>query len=133
MFYALLIFLTIVGGTYVMYQAFGKSAGAADVQRVKDRLLGKTKSEKSSGGGPAGDTPALIKSDEPPTSPFEKVLKSMQLTERVETMLEQAGLRWTPARLMRTALAGALGGFCLAWYMLPPPFDKFAWATGLIG
>ena len=38
MFYALLNFLIIVGGTYMMYQALGKSAGAADVQRVKDRL-----------------------------------------------------------------------------------------------
>jgi tight adherence protein B len=130
MFYAFLVFLIIVGGTYLLYQAFGRSAGAADVQRVKDRLLGKTKSEKASGGA---ETPALIKSDEPPTSPFEKLLKNMQLTERVEQMIEQAGLRWTPPKLMRIALGGALAGFCLAWYMLPPPFDRFAWATGLLG
>ena len=51
----------------------------------------------------------------------------------LDPMLEQAGIRWSPARLMQTALAGALAGFCLAWYMLPPPFDKFAWATGIAG
>jgi tight adherence protein B len=57
----------------------------------------------------------------------------MQLTDRVEAMLEQAGMRWSAARLMQTSLAGALGGFCFAWYMLPPPFDNFAWVTGLVG
>ena len=58
----LLIFLFIVGGTMLLYQAFGKSAGAADVQRVKDRLLGKTKVEKQSTA--AVEAPALIKSDD---------------------------------------------------------------------
>jgi tight adherence protein B len=129
--YTILVFLFIVAGTYGLYMAFGQSAGAADVQRVKDRLLGKTKAEKQA--GPMVETPALIKSDEPPTSLAQKVLTNMQLADRVEAMLEQAGMRWTPARLMQTALACALGGFCLAWYMLPPPFDRFAWGTGLAG
>src|SRR6266478_6572838 len=128
MFYAILVFIFIVGGTYMLYVAFGQSAGAADVQRVKDRLLGKTKAEKQAGA--AAETPALIKSDEPPTSLLEKILTNMQMADRVEAMLEQAGMRWTPARLMQTSLACALGGFCLAWYMLPPPFDRSAWATG---
>src|SRR5437868_4288892 len=116
MFYPLLIFLLIVGGTMVLYQSFGKSAGAGDAQRVKDRLLGKTK-EKSS--GQTSDTPALIKSDEPPTSLLHRILSNVQMAERVEQMLEQAGIRWTPARLMQTALGCALAGFCFAWYLLP--------------
>jgi tight adherence protein B len=79
------------------------------------------------------DTPALIKSDEPPTSLLHRILSNVQMAERVEAMIEQAGLRWTPARLMQTALGCALGGFCFAWYLLPPPFDQSAWITGLIG
>jgi tight adherence protein B len=127
----LLIFLFIVGGTLMLYQAFGKTAGAADVQKVKDRLLGKTKAEKQSSA--VVEAPALIKSDEPPTSLAVKVLNNLQLADRVEAMLEQAGLRWTPARLMQTALGSALAGFCVTWYMMPPPVDQFAWLTGVIG
>ena len=43
---------------YIIYMLFGSSAGAGDVQRVKDRLLGKTKPEKTQSGG--AETPALI-------------------------------------------------------------------------
>jgi len=128
--YTILVFLFIVGGTYVLYMAFGKSAGAGDVQRVKDRLLGKKKPEKQSGA--ASDSPSLIKSDEPTTN-LQNILSKLRLADRVEAMLEQAGMRWTPAKLMQTALGFALAGYCVAWFMLPPPFDNFAWVFGLVG
>src|SRR5258706_15935837 len=127
--YAILLFLVVMMGTVGVYLALGKSA-ESDVQRVKDRLLGKAKVERSKDGG---ETPALIKSDEPPTALAQKILNNLQLAERVQSLIEQAGLRWTSAKLMQMAMGGALAGFCFAWYMLPPPFDKFAWATGLIG
>lgn len=129
--YAILVFLIIIIGTLVLYSTFGQSAGAADVQRVKDRLLGKTPAKKVQTG--SAEPPALIKSDEPQTSLAQKVLTNLQLTERVESLIEQAGLRWTPAKLMQMALGCSLGGFCLVWYMVPPPFDRFAWASGIVG
>src|SRR6266536_1731857 len=101
--YAILLFLIIVIGTVVIFLAMGKSADS-DVQRVKDRLLGKTKTQKTKEG--SGETPSLI---------------------------ERAGLKWSSAKLMQMALGCALGGFCFAWYMLPPPFDKFAWGFGILG
>jgi tight adherence protein B len=129
--YAFLVFLFVVIGTLVIYMTFGGNAGASDVQRVKDRLLGKSKPQKSQGG--QSEAPALIKSDEPDASIAYKMLDNLKLADRVEAMLETAGLRWTSAKLMQLALGCALGGFCLAWFMAPPPFDKFAWAPGLIG
>jgi tight adherence protein B len=128
--YALLIFIVIVGGTLVIYSMFGKSGGGAEVQRVKDRLLGKNKPQKSQG---ADEPPSLIKSDEPTTSIAQKLLDGLQLAERVEAMIEKAGLRWTSAKLMQMAILGAAVGFFLTWYMLPPPFDRFAWAAGIAG
>src|SRR5713226_1039955 len=125
--YAILLFLVVIIGTVCVYVAFGKSA-ESDVQRVKDRLLGKVKVVKTKDGE---ETPALIKSDEPTTSPFQKILTNLQLAERVQSLIEQAGLRWTSAKLMQLAMLCALGGFCFAWYMLPPPFDRFAWGIGL--
>ena len=126
--YSILLFLVVVIGTVIMYLAMGKAA-ASDVQRVKDRLLGRTKVEKAKEGG--GEAPALIKSDEPHASVAQKILNNLQLAERVQSLIEQAGLRWTSAKLMQLAMLCALGGFCFAWYMLPPPFDRFAWGIGL--
>jgi tight adherence protein B len=131
MIYAILVFIFIVVGTMVIYSMMGKSGGGSDVQRVKDRLLGKSKPHKAAGG--SGEAPALIKSDEPTTSIAQKLLDSLKLAERVEAMLEKAGLRWTSAKLMQLALGFGLAAFCFAWYMLPPPFDRFAWAIGVVG
>jgi tight adherence protein B len=129
--YAILIFILIVGGTLIIYSMFGKTGGGAEVQRVKDRLLGKNKPQKSQGN--SGEAPSLIKSDEPTTSIAQKLLDGLQLAERVEAMIEKAGLRWTSAKLMQMALAAAAAGFLFTWYMLPPPFDRFAWAAGVAG
>src|SRR6266436_3489367 len=126
--YSILLFLVVVIGTVVVYLAMGKAADS-DVQRVKDRLLGRTKVEKAKEG--SGEAPALMKSDEPHASVAQKILNNLQLAERVQSLIEQAGLRWTSAKLMQLAMLCALGGFCFAWYMLPPPFDRFAWGIGL--
>jgi tight adherence protein B len=129
--YAFLVFLFVVIGTMIIFMVFGKNAGASEVQRVKDRLLGKSKPKKSAKG--EGETPALIKSDQPEASVAQKLLDGLKLADRVEALVEQAGLRWTPAKLMQLALLGAFAGFCATWFFLPPPFDKFAWVTGLVG
>ena len=128
--YAILLFLVVVIGTVVLYLAMGKAADS-DVQRVKDRLLGRTKVEKAKDGG--AEAPSLIKSDEPEPGIAQKILNNLQLAERVQSLVEQAGLRWTSAKLMQFAMLSALGGFVFAWYLLPSPFDRFAWGIGLAG
>jgi len=129
--YTILVFLFVVIGSIMLFQMFGKPAGSGDVQRVKDRLLGKTKTEKSS--VVTGDTPALMKNDEQFSGVAGKIFSNLKVADRVETMLEKAGMRWTPARLMQTALACAGLGWFVFWSMLPPPFDGFAWIAGLVG
>jgi tight adherence protein B len=129
--YAFLVFACIIAGTMVLYSMFGKAGGGAEVQRVKDRLLGKNKPQKSQGG--SDEAQSLIKSDEPTTSLAERLLTGLQLAERVEAMIEKAGLRWTSAKLMQLALVFGAVGFLFTWYMLPPPFDRFAWGAAAAG
>jgi tight adherence protein B len=129
--YAILVFIFIVVGTMVIYAMFDKSGGGSDVQRVKDRLLGKSKQPKAQ--GPAGEAPALIKSDDPTTSIAQKLLTGLKLAERVEAMIEKAGLRWTSSKLMQMALGFAFAAFCFTYYTLPAPFDRFAWAAAVAG
>ncbi len=128
--YAILVFVFIVGGTLFAYSMFGQPTGTADVQRVKDRLLGKSKAPKSEGNA---DVPALIKSDEQAPTVAHKVLVNLQMAERVEMMIEQAGLRWTSTKLMQMALLFSVGGYCFVWLTMPPPLNDFAWAAALIG
>lgn len=130
--YTILVFLFVIIGSLMLYQAFGKTAGSGDVQRVKDRLLGKTKTEKPSGGA-TGEAPALMKNDEHMAGIAGKIFSNLKVADRVEQMLEKAGMRWTPARLMQTALFCAGAGWCVTWYILPPPFDSFAWVAGVTG
>src|SRR5262245_40149190 len=99
--YTILLFLLIIIGTVLVYLAMGKSA-ESDVQRVKDRLLGKTKTEKSK--EKETETPALIKSDETSPTLSQKLLTNLELAERVQALIERAGLRWTSAKLMQMAM-----------------------------
>jgi tight adherence protein B len=129
--YAILVFMFVLLGSIGLFMAFGKPAGAGDVQRVKDRLLGKTKAEKQPNA--SAEAPALIKSEEHVTHLAHRILSNLRLADRIETLIETAGMRWTPARLMQTALMCALGAIAVAWYMMPPPFDSYAWLAGMIG
>ena len=101
--YTILLFLLIVMGSLMVYMAMGKSADS-DVQRVKDRLLGKTKTEKSKDSAP--EAPALIKSDEVSPAISQKILDNLKLAERVQALLEMMGTA-VPVLVDRRALAPA--------------------------
>ena len=49
MIYAILVFIFVIAGTLFINSLLGKSGGGSDVQRVKDRLLGKSKPQKAPG------------------------------------------------------------------------------------
>src|SRR5215813_2336873 len=133
MIYAIIVFLFVMLGTMFIYMTFGQKAGSSEVQRVKDRLLGKATKSKAKTKEGGEETPALIKTDEAQTALAHKLLDNLQLAERVESLIEQAGLRWTPAKFTQMSLLAGLAGFGLAWFMFPPPFDRFAWFTGVAG
>src|SRR3989442_209051 len=129
--YAILLFFVIVMGSVMVYLALGKSA-ASEVQRVKARLLGKTAKPAKNKDG-SGEAPALIKGDEPAPTVSQKILVNLQLAERVQALIERAGMRWTSAKLMQIAMASGLAALCAGLYLLPPPFDKIAWGLCLAG
>ncbi|MEO7651964.1 MAG: type II secretion system F family protein [Bryobacteraceae bacterium] len=128
--FALLIFLIVMVGTIVLYSLFGGSSSASEVQKVKDRLLGKTaKASKTDG----GDMPALIKDDAEKENLVVKVLMRFQLADRVTHMIEQAGLRWTPAGLLQAAIGASLGAFLVVYLLFPSPINRLAWPAGILG
>lgn len=93
----------------------------ADASKIQERL---TESAATPGAKPKGKKKAgskqLIASEDRTTGRI--VLRLMQryrLMERVEKLLEQAGLKWKPARLAHACMAFFLIGFVAAWKLIP--------------
>ena len=121
------IFVAVVLATAGGYFLLNSRLRRSDLDSIKSRLLGTT--------APAGKrqnaAPALMQSEDAKKDRMVlEVLRRFQLRNRLQRLLEQAGLHWPVARLARVAAAGLLFGFAAAWYLLPPPLDRLAFLTG---
>ena len=101
----------------------------ADVGKIKNRLIGAAKKkEKAQKQGPA-----LIEIEDKDSNQFvAKMLQKYKLRDKLETLIEQAGLKWTPAKLANACLAGFLVGFAIGWVFLPPKFQNAAFLSGFL-
>jgi tight adherence protein B len=131
MLLALLVFLIVLGMTVLMFVKFGGATSGAEMEKMRDRLLGKSKAKQKKKKSDDG-APALIKTEEPQGSLVVRLLKKLELSERVQGLIERAGVRWTAQSLLQMSLGLALVVFNLVWYMLPPPLDRFAWLAAAI-
>jgi tight adherence protein B len=59
-------------------------------------------------------------------------LRRFQIKERLAALLEQAGLKWHPARLLHGCMAAFLAGAVLALNALPPAYRSWAPLPGLV-
>jgi hypothetical protein len=91
------------------------------MERFKNRLLGTSKAKKDK--VQAG--PALLQT-EAGTGLVFKVIRRFRLQEQLKEVLEQAGVKWTPAQLIQRCLLLFLVAFGLAWFFLPPEFRNAA-------
>ena len=103
---------------------------SAEVDRMKDRLMGVAgKSKKTA----AKKNPKLLETDDPGTGQLVlRLLGRFQYQEWAQHLLEQAGLKWRPARLAHACLAGFLAGFLVVWYGGPSEYRAFAVLPALI-
>ncbi|MGH9659299.1 MAG: type II secretion system F family protein [Bryobacteraceae bacterium] len=127
----IIVFLVIVVVMVGAFLLMGGTKGGGEGERIRDRLLGKTAKVAKKKAEGSGETPALIKSDEPETGIAISMLKQFQLADRVNRMIETAGLPWTAAGLVQTALIMAFVAFLIVWYVARPPFDRMAWGFSL--
>ena len=108
-----------------------KFVRTSDVGKIKSRLVGNTaekKKEKSRREGPV-----LIQfEDQYKDKIAMRLLQKYQLKDRLQTLLEQAGLRWTVIKFAHTSLALFLLGYGAAWVMLPANLSLIALVAGLV-
>jgi tight adherence protein B len=109
------VFFTVWLGTFALWWQFARNRRAVDLGRVANRLLDKSATQQGKTTGRRG--PALIPKEDLKTGRFVlHLLARLQLIERLQTLLEQAGLRWKVARLVHGCLALFLAGFVMCWY-----------------
>ena len=118
------IFITIAIavwlGSMVIWYLVTNVLKSKDVDKIKSRLAGKepkvkVKAQKRG--------PALIETEDLQTGKFAlRVLKRWDLQQKLQTMLEQAGLRWRLARLVHACLGCFLIGYLGVHFFLPPKY-----------
>jgi tight adherence protein B len=89
----------------------------SEASRIRSRLLGNATSRGDKGSDKA---PALIPEEDAQTGKIIlRLLARFQVKARLQTLLEQAGLKWHVARLVHACLTLLLAGFAVVWYGLP--------------
>lgn len=118
----------------VVWAVVTKAFRSADVDKMKSRVLN-TEDDKKKKKRTKDQNSAvqLIQSEDKTTGKV--VLHLMQrfdLTNRLNTLLEQAGLKWRPARLVHSCLGLFLSGFLATRYVFPVPYVSVQVLAGLI-
>jgi tight adherence protein B len=105
-------------GAWFLVSKYFKSS---DADKIKQRLTGigkarakKTKENKS------GEQ-SIIHTQQGGNKFAQLVVEKYQLGPKMQLFLEQAGLRWTPARLVHSSIMAFAAGFVFGWVVLPIP------------
>jgi len=113
---AILIWLLAVGAWFLVSKYFKSS----DADKIKQRLTGigkvKTKSKDSKSG-----EQSIIHTVQGGNKFAQLVVEKYQLGPKMQLLLEQAGLRWSPARLVHLSIMAFGMGFVFGWVVLPIP------------
>ncbi len=107
--------LAFMGSWWLVARLFRTSA----TSRIRSRLLANAAQKSAARAGrPA---PALIPSEDARTGKLVmRLLARLELKGRLQSLLEQAGLKWHVGRLMHGCLALFLAAFVAVWYGFPP-------------
>ena len=113
-FTILIIWILCVG----LWWVITKFVHTSDIGKIKNRLIGNVTAKKKSKQQREG--PALIQFDDKHKDKIAiRLLQKLQLKDRLQTLLEQAGIRWTVIKFIHSSLALFLVGYAIAWVMLP--------------
>lgn len=129
----IMVFGLIWLGSMAVWWVVNRAFRNADVDKMKSRILdtAAAKQEKTSKAGPA--TPQLINGEDMTSGRFALgLLKKFDLQNRLDVLLEQAGLRWKPAKVVHLSLAMFLAGFFAARILLAVPYLWLQLAVGTI-
>jgi tight adherence protein B len=111
----------------VIWAGVSKAFRKTDIDRIKSRLLGGAKAIKAR----ASNSQALINQERQAGKVIAHLLKKYNLLPQLEKLIEQAGMKWHPVRVVHGCLAVFIVVFFVIWSMLPSAQRNFAFAGGL--
>ena len=130
----LVVVWAITMGVWTVVSRYAKSA---DVEKIKERLSGANKVKRAKAA--KGQEPVSVMQVKQASNNrlANLLVEKYQLGPKILLFLEQAGLRWAPARLVHLCLVAFGCGFAASWLMLPIPHalavvPGFAAASGPI-
>jgi tight adherence protein B len=99
-----------------------------DVDRIKNRLLG-VKSARAKAAPTRNQN--LLQQERKAGKVVAHLLKKYNLLPRLAQLIEQAGLKWNPVRVVHGCLALFIITFFIVWSALPGQFRRYALVAGL--
>ena len=127
MFTFILTAVAVWGSTIAIWYFLNTFLKNSDLGKIKSRLGGSgPKKEKTTKAGPS-----LFSPDQDPTAVSAKIIHKFELGERIQKLIEQAGLKWKPAKLVNMMIIGFGIGFGTSWLFLPSRFQPLALIGGI--
>lgn len=125
-----LVLALIWGIAMAIWLFVSKQFRSADVDKIKSRLTGVgNKPRKIKPGTPQ----QVMQREEQDGKLIDRLLKKYNLLPAVHQLLEQAGLKWHPAKLINACLVLFVICFAAGWIFLPGKFAYAALILGLVG
>src|SRR6202158_4334187 len=126
---AIVVWLAAMAAWYLISKYYKSS----DADKIKQRLMGVGKARtKKTKEGKDGEQ-SVIHAQQSGNKFAQLLVEKYQLGPKIQLFLEQAGLRWTPARLVHSCIMAFGVGFVIAWVVLPASIPHaFAFLLGLI-
>jgi tight adherence protein B len=116
----------------VVWFLVSKYVKSSDMQRIKDRLTGTSKAKQQKLAKQQKGPQSVIQTQElAPNKLAQMLVDKYKLGPKILQFLEQAGLKWSPARLVHLCLVCAASAFAATWLLLPLP-HIFAVVVGLL-
>jgi tight adherence protein B len=109
------VIIAIWAAFMVAWFMVSKYVKSSDLDRIKARLSGTGKAKKSS--KVKGEASVMQVDAGPNNRVAQKIVDKFQLGPKIAVLLEQAGMKWAPARLVHTCILAFMGGFILGWML----------------
>jgi tight adherence protein B len=114
---AIVIWLVAMGAWFLVSKYFKSS----DADKIKQRLTGIGKARAKKNKETKGGEQSIIHTQQGGNKFAQLVVEKYQLGPKMQLLLEQAGLRWSPARLVHLSIMAFAAGFVFGWVVLPIP------------
>lgn len=130
MFSFILVFVVVfVGGASLIYSVLNRRLRTNDADKMKNRLMGTSKPTKASGRPMAS---LINNTDAGRAKILVTVLERLKMSEKVQELIEQAGVKWTVGRFMQLSVGLFVLAYAGAWVFAPSNYHSLVILPALI-